>query len=49
MTDDAASLFLLFVPNPSLTKPYVSGAVPIAMDSHSAGEHFYETIKILKH
>jgi oligopeptide transport system substrate-binding protein len=49
MTDDAASLFLLFVPNPSLTKPYVSGVVPIAMDSHSAGEHFYETIKILKH
>ena len=49
MAEDAASLFLLYVPNPSLVKPYVSGYIPTPMDSHSAGEHFYETIQILKH
>ncbi len=49
MMDDAPFLSLLYVPNPSLVKPYVSGVIPTPMDSHSAGEHFYETIQILKH
>ena len=49
LADDAASLFLLYVPNPSLRKPYVSGVVSTPMDSHSDGEHFYETIQILEH
>ncbi|MEO6208133.1 MAG: peptide ABC transporter substrate-binding protein [Candidatus Limnocylindrales bacterium] len=49
MAEEAASLFLLFVPNPSLVKPYVANYVPTPMDSHSAGEHFYETIQILNH
>jgi oligopeptide transport system substrate-binding protein len=49
LMDDAPFIPLLFVPNPSLVKPYVSGVIPTPMDSHSNGEHFYESIQILKH
>jgi oligopeptide transport system substrate-binding protein len=49
LMDDAPFIPLLYVPNPSLVKPYVSGVIPTPMDSHSNGEHFYETIQILKH
>ena len=50
MTDDAASsscsLRCRTRQSPSRTCPALS---PTPMDSHSAGEHFYETIQILKH
>ena len=49
MMDDAPFLALLFVPNPAVVKPWVSGIVPVPMDSHTPGEHFYETIQILEH
>jgi oligopeptide transport system substrate-binding protein len=49
LMDDAPFIPLLYVPNPSLVKPYVSGIIPTPMDSHSTGEHFYESIQILKH
>jgi oligopeptide transport system substrate-binding protein len=49
LTDDAASLFLVFPARPALVKPYVSGLTKTPMDSTSPGEHFYETMQILEH
>lgn len=48
IADDAASLFLRWGVSSELVKPYVSGLITTAMDSQVPGEHFYETIQILK-
>jgi oligopeptide transport system substrate-binding protein len=49
MMDEAPFLPLLFPPRPTLVKPYVTGLTRTPMDSDIPGEHFYETIQILKH
>jgi len=48
LADDAASLFLRWGVNSELVKPYVSGLTKTPMDSAVPGEHFYESIQILK-
>ena len=49
LMDDAPMLPLVWPPRPALVKPYVSGLTTTPMDSDIPGEHFTETIQILKH
>jgi len=49
LADGAVSLFLRWGVNSQLIKPYVGGLTKTPMDSQVPGEHFYETIQILKH
>ena len=49
LSDGAVSLFLRWGVNSQLIKPYVTGLTKTPMDSQVPGEHFYETIQILKH
>jgi oligopeptide transport system substrate-binding protein len=48
MTDEAASLWLVYPTRPALVKPKVSGLTKTPMDSTSPGEHFYETMQIVE-
>ncbi len=49
MMDDASILPLRYFVTGTLIRPYVSGLTITPMDSETPGEHFYETIQILKH
>ncbi len=49
MMEDAPFLPLRYAVTPIEIKPYVGGLILTPMDSQVPGEHFYETIQILKH
>jgi oligopeptide transport system substrate-binding protein len=49
LTDEAASLFLVFPARPALVKPYVTGLTKLPLDSTSPGEQFFETMQVLEH